>query len=70
MPIFVHRAKAGTGLGFIVAATAAGKALDSLYITYICIDFALQKGGCMHDINSESGTKADIEKEMKAIMLM
>lgn len=24
----------------------------------------------MHDINSESGTKADIEKEMKAIMLI
>ena len=54
LPIFVHRAKAGTGLGFIVAATAAGKALGQLVYC--------KKGGFMHDINSESGTKADIEK--------
>ena len=59
LPIFVHRAKAGTGLGFIVAATAAGKALGQL--VYVLI-LHCKKGGCMHDINSESGTKADIEK--------
>lgn len=36
LPIFVHRAKAGTGLGFIVAATAAGKALGQLvYYLYM-----------------------------------
>lgn len=36
LPIFVHRAKAGTGLGFIVAAIAAGKALGQLvYYLYM-----------------------------------
>ena len=36
LPIFVHRAKAGTGLGFIVAATAAGKALGQfVYYLYM-----------------------------------
>ena len=36
LPIFVHRAKAGSGLGFIVAAIAAGKALGQLvYYLYM-----------------------------------
>lgn len=36
LPIFVHRAKAGAGLGLIVAAVAAGKALGQLvYYLYM-----------------------------------
>ena len=36
LPIFVHREKAGSGLGFIVAAIAAGKALGQLvYYLYM-----------------------------------
>ena len=62
LPIFVHRAKAGTGLGFIVAATAAGKALGQLVLLIYVLILHCKKGGFMHDINSESGTKADIEK--------
>lgn len=44
LPIFVHRQRRALVLALLWRRQQQAKHSDSLYITYICIDFALQKG--------------------------